>query len=215
MPNLRKVSAILLSVLTYEFCLLTLSPAKGWAIDMSSEYFKIKTSNISIIDDQKITKDINIREIKGDNYLTQFSLSGVSIKSGLSYLKGNEPFTFSLDSTKLEFSKEKNNPASKKSLQLVIKNGLNRGYQVYIDQISRLTSDTGKKLHKDSLKFSILGKNVNPDYKNSNNFLEKVLSSQLHNATHQTILNFTLKTPPGSEKLTFQNKISIIALPGY
>ena len=192
-------------------------PAGGWnfefrpstarAIDMSSEYYKIKDTGLSIIKDQDITKDINITGIMGENYLTQFTSFGFSIKSGLSYLKGTDPFTFSLAAMKIEFPQTKNTGPVTKSLQLIIKNGQVPGYQIFTGQLSPFTTNF-------TLNLPGQPPFTPPDISKENKPYT-LLSSNLHNITKQTILNFSLTLPKGKEKISYQNQISIVALPKY
>ena len=216
MSNLRKVSEIFFLLLTFEFCLLTLGPAKGGAIDMSSDYYKIKDTTLSIIKNQNTTKDSQNSDIREENYLTAFTSSGYSIKSGLPYLKSANPFTFSLATTKIEFTPAKNNLPSTKNLEMIVKNGSIRGYQIFIDQLSPFTSDSDDVLPQGSFTLGMVGQtSFTPLNISKGNKQYTISSSELHNLTRQNFLTFTLKIAQNSDKLTYRNQLSIVALPGY
>lgn len=203
MPNYWKFIITFLLVLTFAFYLLTLSYSKAIALEMSSEYYKIKGSDLTISSTTPSSSDDKATRLQNDNYLLQFDTLGYSSKTGLSYLKSSRPFTFSLSNTKIEFGTLKPAQPVVQSTQIVIENGPTRGYQFLLAELDSLSSKNGTKIPDTTCEgdknqctillskpwnsntnygygFGLIGKNIPNDFKNISYFRPFINISKDH-----------------------------------
>lgn len=186
--------------LTFEICYSILGPSEAWALDMSSEYFKIVNGTFSNI---KGTSTSN-------NYLSSDDIStGSLVRTKLPYINNDDPFIFSLSSNNLDFGELQTKTETLKNLQLVISTGSSSGFKLLSKQDDAPVGYELSFLIDKSKKFTTFPVLL------SGTPTTSLLSTNLHGFTLQSNLTFRLKklTSKGLER--YQNIIDFYVIPGY
>lgn len=138
MQSKPKITAVLLATLTVYFLAFG-APVKGVA-DMSSENYTIQGGNFNMTSGSKESSNYKIQDVVGATSGVEFNSLGYLISTGLPFLSGIEPFTFSISATKIDFGDlSPNHPLTKQS-QIVIQNGISNGFLVYVGEKSPLST---------------------------------------------------------------------------
>ncbi len=117
-------------------------------MEMDSDNYKIDSGGFVMTAGKKQSENYKIQDVVGENFAGQFQSSGYIVRTGLSYLGGDSQFTFSLSSTQLDLGSLSPNTAALGHTDIVISNGLSRGYTLYSSSIGPLTSSSGATIPK-------------------------------------------------------------------